>query len=201
MEDLEDLSHDQGKQATFQQRLAAANSEREIGNDFFQQNMIGKAVGRYLKVESSSHWPRDQHNMLHHSHCPTPHHVTPTPLPPPSCYTHTSPTPIRLHPHLSHPHHVTPTPLPPTPPTMQAIRQLEPVRLKGEEEEEVWRASLKKLYLNLSLCNLKQRKSQLALSNCRRVLELDGKNVKALFRIGQVGLYTNSHHKHSLPAK
>ena len=84
---------------------------------------------------------------------------------------------------------------------MQAIRQLEPVRLKGEEEEEVWRVSLKKLYLNLSLCNLKQRKSQLALSNCRRVLELDGKNVKALFRIGQVGLYTNGHHKHTLPAE
>ena len=69
---------------------------------------------------------------------------------------------------------------------MQAARQLEAVRLKDEEEEAVWRISLKKLYLNLSLCNLKQRKSQLALSNCRRVLELDGKNVKAFFRIGQV---------------
>ena len=94
VEDLEDLSHDQGKQATFQQRLAAANSEREVGNDFFQQNMIGKAVGRYLKVESSSHWPRDQYSVL--------------------CYTtHPPPPPIMLHPHLSHPPSCTPTPPPP----------------------------------------------------------------------------------------
>ena len=68
----------------------------------------------------------------------------------------------------------------------QAARQLEALRLKDEEEEAVWKSSLKKIYLNLSLCNLKQRKSHLALSNCRRVLELDGKNVKALFRLGQV---------------
>ena len=66
------------------------------------------------------------------------------------------------------------------------MRQLEAVRLKDEAEERVWETSLKKLYLNLSLCSLKQRKSQLALSNCRRVLELDSKNVKAIFRIGQV---------------
>ena len=50
-EDLESSSRDQQQHVTFEQRLAAANSEREVGNDFFQQNMIGKAVGKYLKVE------------------------------------------------------------------------------------------------------------------------------------------------------
>ena len=68
----------------------------------------------------------------------------------------------------------------------QAVRQLEAVRLGNEEEEAVWRTALKKIYLNLSLCSLRQRKSQLAISDCRRVLELDGKNVKAFFRIGRV---------------
>ena len=50
-EDLQ-MSHDQQQHVTFEQCLAAANSEREVGNEFFQQNMIGKAVGRYLKVLS-----------------------------------------------------------------------------------------------------------------------------------------------------
>ncbi|CAI8015330.1 Inactive peptidyl-prolyl cis-trans isomerase FKBP6 [Geodia barretti] len=109
---------EEGRNQSFEQRLAAANSEREVGNDYFQQNMIGRAVGRYLK----------------------------------------------------------------------AVRQLEAVRLRDANQEAVWRTSLKKLYLNLSLCSLRQRKSQLALSNCRRVLELDGKNVKAFFRIGQAYL-------------
>jgi tetratricopeptide (TPR) repeat protein len=113
-EDAEDL-REQQRNLPFEQRLAAAKSEREMGNDYFKQNMIGKAVGRYLK----------------------------------------------------------------------AVRQLESVRLRDDEQEAVWRASLSKLYLNLSLCSLRQRKSQLALSNCRKVLELDGKNVKAFFRLGQ----------------
>ena len=47
-EDLESASCDQQQHVTFEQQLAAANSERD---DFFQQNMIGKAVGKYLKVE------------------------------------------------------------------------------------------------------------------------------------------------------
>ena len=68
----------------------------------------------------------------------------------------------------------------------QAVRMLEGVRMKNEEEEIVWKTAMKKLYLNLALCNLKQHKSGLALSNCRRVMEFDGKNVKAIFRMGQV---------------
>jgi FK506-binding protein 6 len=66
----------EGRSLSFEQRLAAANSEREVGNDYFQQNMIGRAVGRYLK----------------------------------------------------------------------AVRQLEAVRLRDENQEVVWRTSLKKLY-------------------------------------------------------
>lgn len=63
--------------------------------------------------------------------------------------------------------------------------------MKDEAEERLWKTSLKKLYLNLSLCNLRQRRSDLAISNCQRVLELDGKNVKACFRMGQVGRVTH----------
>jgi FK506-binding protein 6 len=48
-EDLQ-TSHDQPQQISFKQRLATANFERETGNEFFQQNMIGKAIGKYLKV-------------------------------------------------------------------------------------------------------------------------------------------------------
>ena len=70
---------------------------------------------------------------------------------------------------------------------LQAIRILEAAHLKDEAEERLWKTSLKKLYLNLALCNLRQRKSDLAISNCQRVLELDRKNVKAFFRMGQVG--------------
>lgn len=50
-EDVEQASHDQQQRVTFEQRLAAANTEREVGNDYFHQNMIGKAIGRYLKVK------------------------------------------------------------------------------------------------------------------------------------------------------
>ncbi len=81
---------------------------------------------------------------------------------------------------------------------LQAIRILEAAHLKDEAEERLWKTSLKKLYLNLSLCNLRQRKSDLAISNCQRVLELDRKNVKACFRMGQVGRVTHLSCQHTL---
>ena len=68
----------------------------------------------------------------------------------------------------------------------QGIRVLEPAHLKDDEEEEKWREVLVKLYLNLALSNLRQCKSKLAINHCRRVLELDSKNMKATFRLGQV---------------
>lgn len=69
---------------------------------------------------------------------------------------------------------------------MQAVRLLEKLRLKDAEEEAKWKSILIKLYLNLSLCKLRMRKPKLAITHCRDVLELDGKNVKATFRLGQV---------------
>ena len=49
-EDIDEMRSEEQRNVSFQQRLAAANSEREVGNDFFQQNMIGRAIGKYLKV-------------------------------------------------------------------------------------------------------------------------------------------------------
>ena len=66
------------------------------------------------------------------------------------------------------------------------MRLLENARLKNDEEEEKWKSVLVKLLLNQSLCSLRMRKGRLAISQCRRVLELEAKNVKAHFRIGQV---------------
>ena len=63
------------------------------------------------------------------------------------------------------------------------------MHLKDEKEERLWSVALLKLYLNLSLCDIKQCKSTLAITHCRRALELDGKNVKATFRLGQVRKY------------
>ena len=68
----------------------------------------------------------------------------------------------------------------------QAIRLLESSRLKDSEEEELWTDALIKLYINLSLTNLKQKKPKCAITNCRRVLELKENNVKATFTLAKV---------------
>ena len=73
---------------------------------------------------------------------------------------------------------------PPYPP--KAVRLLENRRLKDECEEKKWRAVLIKLYLNVSLCYLRMRRPKPAITNSRKVLELEPKNVKAIFRLGQV---------------
>ena len=49
-----DENQEREKTRSFEERLAIANSEREVGNDFFQQNMLGKATGKYLKVRPLS---------------------------------------------------------------------------------------------------------------------------------------------------
>ena len=66
------------------------------------------------------------------------------------------------------------------------MRLLEEKRLKDAEEEKKWKAVLLKLYLNQSLCSLRQSKPKLAITQSRKVMELDPKNVKAHFRLGQV---------------
>ena len=63
---------------------------------------------------------------------------------------------------------------------------LEKRQLKDEEEEMKWKVSLVKLYLNQSLCSIRLGRPKLAIVQCRNVLDLDGKNVKATFRMGQV---------------
>lgn len=63
---------------------------------------------------------------------------------------------------------------------------MENIRLKNEEEERQWKEALVKLYLNLCLCNLRQKKSKPVITYCRKALELDPKNIKAHFRLGQV---------------
>ena len=68
----------------------------------------------------------------------------------------------------------------------QAVSLIENVRLQNEEEEILWRENLMKLYLNLSLCCLKQAKSSRAITYGRKVLDLEPNNAKANYRLGQV---------------
>ncbi len=70
--------------------------------------------------------------------------------------------------------------------SLQAVNILEKRRLKDEEEEKKWKPMLVKLYLNQSLCSIRMKRPKLAIVQCRSVLELEEKNVKAIFRMGQV---------------
>jgi FK506-binding protein 6 len=67
----------------------------------------------------------------------------------------------------------------------KALGLIEDVRLKDEREEKLWKSALLKLYLNLSLCHLKQKKTQKAARFCHKALDLDENSVKAHFRLGQ----------------
>ena len=66
-----------------------------------------------------------------------------------------------------------------------AVRLLEGVMLKDEEEEIAWKSDLARLKLNQALVSLRQTNSRAALRYCREVLEFDQKNVKAFYRSGQ----------------
>lgn len=69
---------------------------------------------------------------------------------------------------------------------VQAVKLIEDVHLRNEEEEEVWKQALIKLYLNLSLCLLRLKKAERAAALCRKALDLDENSVKAHYRLGQV---------------
>ncbi len=71
-------------------------------------------------------------------------------------------------------------------PPPQAVRLLESARLKDEIEEKQWKEVLLKLYLNQSLVSLKLNRHRLAVAQCKRALDIDPRNVKANFRLGQV---------------
>lgn len=59
------------------------------------------------------------------------------------------------------------------------------LRTKGDDEQQADRIKelLLKLYLNSAQCYLKIRNYERAIKNCTEALQIDGKNVKALFRI------------------
>lgn len=67
----------------------------------------------------------------------------------------------------------------------RALRLLENSNLKNEQEENLMKQSALKLYLNLSLCDLKDAKSGRACKYARKALEVDAKNVKALYRLAR----------------
>lgn len=69
---------------------------------------------------------------------------------------------------------------------VQAVKLIEDVHLQNEKEEDLWKQALVKLYLNLSLCFLKQKKAERAAQLCRKALDLDQNSVKAHYRLGQV---------------
>ncbi|XP_078363308.1 inactive peptidyl-prolyl cis-trans isomerase FKBP6-like isoform X2 [Oculina patagonica] len=49
-DDFEAFTEEERKQATFEQLLKVANSEREAGNDFYKRNQVPRAVSKYLKA-------------------------------------------------------------------------------------------------------------------------------------------------------
>ena len=67
----------------------------------------------------------------------------------------------------------------------QALRLLENANLKDEDEEKEMKKAALRLYLNISLCDLKQAKSGNACKFARKALDIDPKNVKALYRLAR----------------
>jgi len=68
---------------------------------------------------------------------------------------------------------------------MRAIRLLENANLKNEYEEIEMKKSALKLYLNMALMDLKEAKSGRACKHARKALEIEPKNVKALYRLAR----------------
>ena len=67
----------------------------------------------------------------------------------------------------------------------QALRLLENTNLKNENEEKEMKKCALKLYLNICLCDMKQVRYGKACKYARKVLDIDNKNVKALYRLAQ----------------
>lgn len=49
-DDFDAFTEEERKQASFEQLLKVANSEREAGNDFYKRKQVHRAVGKYLKA-------------------------------------------------------------------------------------------------------------------------------------------------------
>ena len=67
----------------------------------------------------------------------------------------------------------------------QALRLLENANLKDEDEEKLMKSAALKLYLNLSLCDMKQARYGRACKYARKALEVDYNNIKALYRLAR----------------
>ncbi|XP_065669005.1 inactive peptidyl-prolyl cis-trans isomerase FKBP6 [Hydra vulgaris] len=67
----------------------------------------------------------------------------------------------------------------------QALRLLENTNLKNENEEKEMKKCALKLYLNISLCDLKQVRYRKSVKYARKALDIDNKNVKALYRLAR----------------
>lgn len=68
---------------------------------------------------------------------------------------------------------------------MKAIKLLEECSLQDEKEEKEMNVILLKLYSNMTQCALELGQSARAIKYARKVLYVDPKNVKALFRMGK----------------
>ncbi|XP_072163997.1 inactive peptidyl-prolyl cis-trans isomerase FKBP6-like isoform X1 [Diadema setosum] len=71
---------------------------------------------------------------------------------------------------------------------MRGLRILDSAHMRNEEEERQMRHVQVKLCLNISICALKLKQPERAIANCTRVLQIEPKNPKALFRKGQAYL-------------
>lgn len=68
---------------------------------------------------------------------------------------------------------------------MRAVKLLENANLKNEQEEIEMRQSAVKLYVNMSLCDLKEAKSGRSCKNARKALEIEPKHVRALYLLAR----------------
>lgn len=68
----------------------------------------------------------------------------------------------------------------------QAGGILEDRPMKNEEEENDTKTLLLRIYLNLAVCCVKTKHSGRAISYCKRCLDIDRNNAKALYLQGKV---------------
>jgi len=114
-DDYDTFTEEERKQASFEQLLKVANSEREAGNDFYKRNQVNRAISKYMK----------------------------------------------------------------------AIKILEDCNLQNRDQERWMNEVLLKTYLNAAHCSLELVQPARAIKYARKALEIDPRNVKALYRMGK----------------
>lgn len=67
----------------------------------------------------------------------------------------------------------------------RALRALEDLNLADETQEGAHEKMLIKLHLNLAQCHLFLKEPKLSAFHCKRVIEMDSRNAKALYRAGK----------------